>query len=146
MNDPRFDAYTVCWMTTLDCELVAARLFLDKEHADLPTDRKDPNSYILGEMGINNVVIAFTPQGQYGIVSIANTVANMSRTFRQVRCVLLVGVGGGAPGKPNERNPLMDIRLGDVVVSCPDENEGKPGPWWAVNNCSCCCSCDKTDL
>lgn len=51
MNDPRFDAYTVCWVTTLDCELFAARLYLDKEHAALPTDPQDPNDYILGEMG-----------------------------------------------------------------------------------------------
>lgn len=134
MNDPRFDAYTVCWVTTLDCELDAARLCLDKQHAALPTDWQDPNEYILGEMGIHNVVIVFAPQGQYGMVPASNTVTNASRTFRQIRCVLLVGIGGGAPGKPDEWNSMMHIRLGDVVVSCPDKKEGKHGPWWTVNN------------
>lgn len=61
------------------------------------------------------------------MVPASNTVTNASRTFRQIRCVLLVGIGGGAPGKPDTWNSMMDIRLGDVVVSCPDKNEGKHG-------------------
>ncbi|KAL4939607.1 hypothetical protein BDV06DRAFT_33609 [Aspergillus oleicola] len=126
MSDSHLDhgAYTVGWMVTIGVELDAGRLLLDKEHADLPARPHDPNSYILGEMGIHNVVIVFPPQGRSGIVSATHIVTNMIRTFQKIRFVLLVGVGGGAPGAPNASNSYMDIRLGDVIVCCPDGNDG----------------------
>ncbi|KAL4966558.1 ankyrin repeat-containing domain protein [Aspergillus stella-maris] len=118
------DAYTVGWVATLGVELDAGRLLLDMEHADLPARPHDPNSYILGEMGVHNVVIVFPPRGQPGIVSATLIVTNMIRTFPKIRFVLLVGIGGGAPGVPNASNSYVDIRLGDVVVCCPDGNDG----------------------
>lgn len=39
---------------------------------------------------------------------------NMHRTFKNLKFTLMVGIGGGVPG------PKKDVRLGDVVVSCPD--------------------------
>jgi hypothetical protein len=120
------DAYTVGWVATLDCELDAARLSLDKEHKSLPAAPDDPNSYILGEIGVHNVTVVFPPEGQSGISPATHIVTNMTRTFRNIRFVLLVGIGGGAPAAPNVENPVMDIHLGDVIVSCPDGNDGEP--------------------
>ncbi|OPB37494.1 hypothetical protein A0O28_0044060 [Trichoderma guizhouense] len=42
----------------------------------------------------------------------------MMRSFPRIRFGLMVGIGGGAPGEPSN-DPRNDIRLGDVVVSCP---------------------------
>ena len=42
----------------------------------------------------------------------------MLSSFRSIRVGLMVGIGGGAPSKH------ADIRLGDVVVSKPDDNFG----------------------
>jgi nucleoside phosphorylase len=43
---------------------------------------------------------------------------DMLRTFKSIRFGLLVGIGGGVPSATN------DIRLGDVVVSQPNETSG----------------------
>ncbi|KAL5341658.1 hypothetical protein BJX70DRAFT_42563 [Aspergillus crustosus] len=118
------DAYTVGWAATLPCEVDAARLVLDEEHDESSTGTHDPNSYLLGRMGVHNVVIAYPPLGRSGIASAARVVTNMTQSFRNIRFVLLVGIGGGAPGAPDARNPLLDLRLGDVVVCCPDGSEG----------------------
>ncbi|KAL6831272.1 putative kinesin [Trichoderma sp. SZMC 28015] len=42
----------------------------------------------------------------------------MMRSFPRIRFGLMVGIGGGAPDEPSN-DPRNDIRLGDVVVSCP---------------------------
>ncbi|KAL7915295.1 putative kinesin [Trichoderma velutinum] len=42
----------------------------------------------------------------------------MMRSFPNIRFGLMVGIGGGAPSKPCD-DSRDDIRLGDVVVSCP---------------------------
>lgn len=102
MREPCLDAYTVCWVSTRDCELVAAKLSLDKEHAKLPTDSQDTNSYVVGEIGRHNFIIVFAPRGQSGIV---RAVTNTTRTFRQISCVLLVGIGGMRPGIPTNGRP-----------------------------------------
>ncbi|KAL2673544.1 hypothetical protein Neosp_011986 [[Neocosmospora] mangrovei] len=51
----------------------------------------------------------------------------MLRTFQKIRFGLLVGVAGGAPGPPDPKDARKDIRLGDVVVSCPADDEGAGG-------------------
>ncbi|KAL6835271.1 putative kinesin [Trichoderma camerunense] len=45
----------------------------------------------------------------------------MMRSFPNIRFGLMVGVGGGAPDMESD-DPCNDIRLGDVVVSCPTVN------------------------
>jgi nucleoside phosphorylase len=124
MSDSRStcDTYTVGWVATLPCELDAAVLNLDHQHGDFSADPDDRNSYTLGEMSGHNVVIVFPGLGRSGIAPATHIVSNMMRTFRKIRFVLLVGIGGGAPGAPNARNPMRDIRLGDVVVGCPEGN------------------------
>ncbi|KAL6701117.1 putative kinesin [Trichoderma pleuroticola] len=44
----------------------------------------------------------------------------MMRSFPRIRFGLMVGIGGGAPGQPCD-DACDDIRLGDVVVSCPKD-------------------------
>ena len=118
-------AYTVGWICVLRCELNASRALLDEEHERLQPGEKDDNGYLLGRMGRHNVVIAFPGTGTYGTNAAAQTAANMVRTFRNIRFGLMVGIGGGAPKQPNLKDPLKDIRLGDVVVSDPKGNHGK---------------------
>ncbi|KAL2782675.1 nucleoside phosphorylase domain-containing protein [Aspergillus keveii] len=109
------DAYTVAWVVTLDCELNAARSSLDSEHGNLLADSEDPNSYFLGKIGAHSVVI---------VLLATEAVTNMTRKFRNIRLVLVLGIGGGAPAAPHLRSAVKDIRLGDVVVSYPHGEDG----------------------
>ncbi|KAF5538426.1 pfs domain-containing protein [Fusarium napiforme] len=107
---PEFGEYTIGWICALSKELIAAKAFLDALHD--PVDNaaiKDDNNYTLGSIGKHNVVIAVLPYGQYGLVNAAAALAHMTRTFPNLRAVLMVGIGGGVPG-------TNDIRLGDIVV------------------------------
>ncbi|KAG9637741.1 purine and uridine phosphorylase, partial [Aureobasidium melanogenum] len=117
MSDPQ--QYTVGWICALTTEYIAARQFLNKEH-DLPThvSANDINGYTLGEMAGHNVVIAVLPRGTYGLSSAASVAANMLNSFPNIRVGLMVGIGGGAP------IAKRDIRLGDVVVSSPENFTG----------------------
>jgi hypothetical protein len=119
------DAYTVGWVCVLRSELNASRALLDEEHKRLPAAEEDDNSYLLGRIGEHNVVVAFPGSGTYGTSAAAQTATNMVRTFRNIRFGLMVGVGGGAPKRPDPEDPLKDIRLGDVVVSTPKGSHGK---------------------
>ncbi|RAK88849.1 purine and uridine phosphorylase, partial [Aspergillus costaricaensis CBS 115574] len=108
------EAYTVALICPLEVELSAARYMLDDEHASLPRDEYDPNTYVLGSLSGHNVVLASLPKGSQGIASAATVAIHLVRTFPAIEHRLLVGIGGGIPSKDN------DIRLGDVVVSAPD--------------------------
>ncbi|KAM3546373.1 hypothetical protein ARSEF1564_000648 [Beauveria bassiana] len=83
---------------------------LDETHQGLPRADEDTNTYTLGRITAHNVAIACLPSGYYGNNNAAAVATNMRRTFPCMRLCLMVGIGGGAPGK-------ADIRLGDVVVS-----------------------------
>lgn len=102
--------YTVGWICALSIELSAARVLLDDIHETLPTSRDDTNTYTFGNMGMHNIVIACLPQDRYGLTNAATVANNMHRSFPSIRFGLMVGIGGGVPGK-------VDVRLGDVVVS-----------------------------
>lgn len=123
----RFDpsVYTVGWVCAIKDEVTASRAFLDEEHEQPRRRQNDNNVYIVGRMGEHKVVIAFPGAGSYGADAIAHTVANMVRTFRNIRFGLMVGIGGAAPSAPDPKDPLNDIRLGDVVVSEPKGNYSK---------------------
>ncbi|KAH7190174.1 hypothetical protein DER44DRAFT_903943 [Fusarium oxysporum] len=118
------DAYTVGWICVLRSELNASRAMLDEEHEPPTPAERDDNSYLLGRMAGHNVVIAFTGSGTYGTNAAAQTATNMIRTFSNIRFGLMVGVGGGAPKRPDLNDPLKDIRLGDVVVSAAKGSHG----------------------
>ncbi|KAE8396150.1 hypothetical protein BDV23DRAFT_168407 [Aspergillus alliaceus] len=89
------DDYTIAWICALPLEAAAARAMLDEAHTP-PQLSTDSNAYEFGELSGHYIVIAYLPAGVYGKVSAA--------AFG-----LMVGIGGGVPGKNN------DIRLGDVI-------------------------------
>ncbi|RFN44913.1 ankyrin repeat domain-containing protein [Fusarium flagelliforme] len=119
MSNP--NDYTVGWICAITTEYVAAQEFLDEEH-DGPeyVSPNDNNHYTLGRVGRHNVVIAVLPDNEYGKSSAAGVARDMMHSFPNVRIGLMVGIGGGAPGK-------HDIRLGDVVVSSGINNGGVLG-------------------
>lgn len=88
---------------------------LDERHSSLPLDRdsRDNNTYVLGKIASHNVAIACLPSGITGTVSAARVTNLMLSTFKQLKFVLMIGIGGGAPSEEH------DIRLGDVVVGKP---------------------------
>ncbi|KAM0405980.1 hypothetical protein ACHAPZ_002731 [Fusarium culmorum] len=87
--------------------MAAARAMLDAQHADLPRQGNDTNSYVLGTMHKHNIAIACLPE--YGTNNAASVLSNLKNTFPNIRIGLMVGIGGGVPTK-------VDIRLGDIVV------------------------------
>lgn len=106
------DAYTVGWVCALPLEMAAATAMLDNMHQSLDMNPNDSNQYIFGNIGPHNIVIACLPSGQYGVNNAALVANNMRWSFPSIYIRLMVGIGGGVPGK-------VDIRLGDVVVSNP---------------------------
>ncbi|KAJ4244547.1 hypothetical protein NW762_014402 [Fusarium torreyae] len=100
--------YTFGWICALSIEMAAARAMLDNIHESLPTSPDDTNAYTFGNIGKHNIVIACLPS--YGLNNAATVANNMRRSFPSVSLALMVGIGGGVPGK-------ADVRLGDVVVS-----------------------------
>ncbi|KAH8703664.1 ankyrin repeat-containing domain protein [Talaromyces proteolyticus] len=114
-NRKRLDKsqYSVGWVCALAEEFRAALLVLDEEHEDhfVPGD---PNDYRFGKIGQHNVIIASLPVGRYGMTSAATTGIHMARSFPNMKCVLLVGIGAAIP------NDEEEIRLGDVVISEPN--------------------------
>ncbi|KAL3464268.1 nucleoside phosphorylase domain-containing protein [Aspergillus heterothallicus] len=104
--------YKIGWVCILEVELIAALSMLDREHERLPSQPNDPVLYSVGQIGGQNVVIAYP-------LSAGNTPAqilvdNMRRSFPRVQFALLVGIGGGVPFPL--RTNAGDVRLGDVVV------------------------------
>ncbi|KAF3926282.1 hypothetical protein ABW20_dc0108225 [Dactylellina cionopaga] len=105
----RLNDYTVAWICALHIELAAALTILDERHKSLPVDAEDSNVYVFGSIKQHNIVIACLPNEQYGTNNAANVLTNLMRTFQSIRMGLMVGIGGGVPGRE-------DIRLGDIVV------------------------------
>lgn len=104
------DKYYIGWICALDIELTAATAMLDVAHGPHPQPENDINNYTLGSISGHNVVIACLPFNSYGTNTAAIVATHMRRTFSSICVWLLVGIGGGVPGK-------VDIRLGDIVVS-----------------------------
>ncbi|KAK6512565.1 hypothetical protein TWF481_001450 [Arthrobotrys musiformis] len=78
----------------------------------------DDNAYQLGSIGKHNIVIASLPLGSYGTTSAAVVATQMKSTFVSLKIYLMVGIGGGIPSASH------DIRLGDIVVSKPENTFG----------------------
>ncbi|KAF1813258.1 kinesin light chain [Eremomyces bilateralis CBS 781.70] len=114
----RHNDYTVGWVCALPDELTAAQEMLDEEHHDLPPSGNDTNIYCLGRISEHNVALACLPAGFIGVASATAVAMQMKSTFPAIRFGLMVGIGGGVPGKD------ADIRLGDVVVSQPGKGHG----------------------
>ena len=119
-NKPRLapQQYTVGWICALPVEYAAAKALLDEEHEPPARIDGDPNLYTPGRVGRHMVVITCLPAGSIGNDAAATVGANLSTRFPSARISLMVGVGGGVPD-------AVDIRLGDVVISHPED--GNPG-------------------
>ena len=93
-NTLQNDQYTVGVITALIVETVAMRAMLDSYHGR-PAEKSegDNNTYELGRIGKHNIVIA--QLDRYGTVAAALTAKQMTLSFRSIRAVLMVGIGGG---------------------------------------------------
>ncbi|KAK4059096.1 hypothetical protein Trihar35433_11192 [Trichoderma harzianum] len=112
-----YESYTVAVICAMSFEMSAFRYMLDREHPRLQRKEGDLNTYVLGELYGNNIVLACLP-GNQGKGSAATVATNLARTFPAIKLRFLVGIGGGVPSTKH------DIRLGDVVVSMPSEQYG----------------------
>jgi nucleoside phosphorylase len=115
--------YTIGCICALSIEAVALRLFLDEEHKcpeieSSHASTQDHNVYTTGAIGGHKIVIATLPLGKYGVSQATGVIGDMIRSFPNLRCCLMVGIGGGAPSSQH------DIRLGDIVVSAPVGGSG----------------------
>ncbi|KAL9624318.1 MAG: hypothetical protein Q9160_001565 [Pyrenula sp. 1 TL-2023] len=119
----RREDYTVGWVCALPIELAAAQEMLDEEHDQLEYSAADENLYSFGSINGHNVVIGCLPAGRIGNNSAAVVATQMRATFRWIRFGLMVGIGGGVPCLE------ADIRLGDIVVSQPNETFGGVVQW-----------------
>ncbi|KAG5304878.1 hypothetical protein I7I50_05111 [Histoplasma capsulatum G186AR] len=115
--------FTVGWICALPIEFAASVAMLDETYPVPPLDRNDSNTYALGRIREHKVVCACLPAGAQGMHAAATAANDLQRSFPNVRFRLLVGIGGGAPAPPSN-DPLEDLHLGDVVVSCPGVNHG----------------------
>lgn len=114
-HPPEYLKYTVGWICVKAVEKVAADAMLDGDSVEYQNPVKDSNVYTLGRIEDFNVVIVY---GKQGISSAAEVATQMMNIFPEIKVGLMVGIGGGLPRKGH------DIRLGDVVVSQPDEKYG----------------------
>jgi nucleoside phosphorylase len=117
---PKIADYTIGWICAITTEYVAAQVFLDGPPHEGFTNLRlnNKNEYTLGSISDHNVVISVLPKGQYGTSTAARVAEDMLGSFPNIRVVLMVGIGGGAPSQKH------DIRLGDVVVSTPGDGQG----------------------
>ncbi|KAL3484637.1 nucleoside phosphorylase domain-containing protein [Aspergillus germanicus] len=105
--------YRIGWICALPLELAVAEAIVDDLQDPLPNRVEDQNTYVLGRIGNQNIVIACLPAGVYGTTSVTSAALYMKTSFPSVRFCFMVGIAGGAPSHKT------DIRLGDVVVSRP---------------------------
>ncbi|PSK36098.1 hypothetical protein B9Z65_5913 [Elsinoe australis] len=108
------DEYTVGIVCALGTEETAMSVMLDQRHPPIPTPREDSNRYCFGSIYSSNVVIACLPAGSIGKVQATRLANDMSRSFRHLALVMMVGIGGGV------WRPRRDMRLGDIAVCQPD--------------------------
>ena len=84
---------------------------MDIIHPSLPRPPTDQNTYILGNIGDYNIVIAYLPSGVYSIVSAAIVTIQLLSSFYSIRFGLIVSISRRVP------NDNADVRLSDIVVS-----------------------------
>ncbi|KAJ4302951.1 hypothetical protein N0V90_001842 [Kalmusia sp. IMI 367209] len=115
------DDYTVGWVCALPVEVAAAKAMLDCIHVNPAVDPNadDTNSYVLGNLNGHNVVLAYPNFGLYGTTSASVVTTQLRASFKSLRIILMVGIGGGVP------NTKEDIHLGDIVVGKP--TAARPG-------------------
>ncbi|KAL4932433.1 nucleoside phosphorylase domain-containing protein [Aspergillus undulatus] len=115
---PKNDEFTIGWICMRQLELVAAREMFNEVYGKSPRTRvpHDENSYELGQIGRNKVVMAYAPNRDPSMDTARRISAQMKATFPSIRMGVMVTIGSGIP------TASEDIRLGDVVVGTPDRN------------------------
>lgn len=103
-------------VTALPEEFAAVRSFMDNPQRDnVEGDRAD---YLLGTLPSSNPSrphqVVLTLLGETGNDAAASATANLLRSYRSVRCLLMVGI---AAGVPDPARPERHVRLGDIVVA-----------------------------
>ena len=116
------ESYSVGIICALDVEKAAMEATLDEEHGRVEKLAGDDNVYSFGRIGAHDVVIAHLPAGAMGKASATATAKDMMRSF-PIKVGFMVGICGGVWSEKT------DIRLGDVVVSQPDEMHGGVVQW-----------------
>lgn len=109
--------YTIVLFCPLVIEQRAACLVLDRVHAGI-AERSIGQTvlYTFGEIASYNVAIAGYPAGEVGLGVSGSMVSEVLRDFPAIEFGLLVGIGAGIPSLHR------DIRLGDVAVAVPSDN------------------------
>jgi nucleoside phosphorylase len=103
--------YTVGIICALEFEKAAVQATFDEQHGQVEKTPGDDNAYAFGNIDEHNVVVAWPTDGRASAVTAAR---DMMRSF-PIKVGLMVGIGDGA------RSEHTDIRLGDLVVSQPDD-------------------------
>ena len=113
--------FTVGWICALPEELMAAQGMLDEQYEDSELEQENPrdtNKYSLGQIAGHKVVLTILRSA--GTNPAGSAALHMQYTFRCLKFILMVGIGGGIPSLDTGK----DIRLGDVVVSMPSGQHG----------------------
>ncbi|KAK8036681.1 hypothetical protein PG993_008664 [Apiospora rasikravindrae] len=112
----QLDDVTVAIFCALAYESVAVKYTFDEhfECVSKTTGGRQNYVYSFGRIAEHNIVLARPVQ--MGPVNAAQCAATVSQQFPNVRLALMVGIGAGIP------SDKLDIRLGDVAVSVPNDN------------------------
>ncbi|THZ14754.1 purine and uridine phosphorylase [Aureobasidium pullulans] len=116
-------SYQIGIICALAIEKAVVEVLLDEEHSQLHNIDGDENIYTFGRVHLHCVVIACLPGGSAGKVSAARVAKDMLRSFPAIKLGLMVGIGGGV------WTQQTDLRLGDVVVSEPNNMHGGVVQW-----------------
>jgi nucleoside phosphorylase len=114
--------YQIGIICALALEKAAVEAMLDEKHPKLERKGHDMNDYTLGRIGVHNIAIACLPAGLLGNGPAAIVAKDMEHSF-PIKFGLLVGIGGGVWSK------IVDLRLGDIVVSQPEGTHGGVVQW-----------------
>ncbi|KAI8712434.1 BH4-2 domain-containing protein [Fusarium sp. LHS14.1] len=112
--------YTIAWIAPLEIEAQAALHMLDHRHRGrFPVSRGDDYVFQAGDINGHNIIIATLPESQeYGTGSAAALASQVKKFFPNLWFGLLVGIAAGLPNL--DKDPPLDIRLGDVLVGLPE--------------------------
>ncbi|XP_041357320.1 uncharacterized protein LOC121374324 isoform X2 [Gigantopelta aegis] len=113
---------TIAVITGLYCEKLAVDAMMDdkKTYIKFKTEGES-QVYTVGRIGNYNVVstkLSRLESGEQGEIAAENTVTRLLGTFNKVDHVFVCGVGGAVP---HFSDFDKHIRLGDIVVSMPSE-------------------------
>lgn len=110
------DDYIVGWVCALPLVVTAAEAMLDSVHAEGPSDLDISGDIklVFGRLNGYDIVIAHASPNNQETISAVKVVEQIRVTFRSIRFILLIGLGGGVPHTKEK------ISLGDVVVGRPE--------------------------